>query len=87
MDDEVLRKSIRDRLRTGTLPSVNGRIVARDGTRSTCLVCNQPIETRQIEYVPNENDPPADPVTGGRYLSRAPGRTFASYRLPFTSSP
>ena len=52
--DDRLALIVRDRLRAGMLPLVDGKVIARLGSGGMCLVCDKPIVERQIEYVPRD---------------------------------
>jgi hypothetical protein len=42
---------VRERLRSGRLPLVDGKVIARLGIGRRCLVCDKPIADHQIEYI------------------------------------
>jgi hypothetical protein len=50
MDEEQLRTVIRERVRTGQLPPVSGRIFGGRGSNTACDCCGQIIGHREIEY-------------------------------------
>lgn len=50
-DDEQLKRIIGEKLRAGLLPPVSTpRAWAGQGSGATCVLCEFPIETGQIEY-------------------------------------
>src|SRR5262245_56876206 len=52
--DDRVALTVRDRVRAGHLPVVDGKVVARLGTGRTCAVCDKAIGERQIEYAPQD---------------------------------
>ena len=53
--DDVLRLCVRERLKDGRLPAmVPSQVYASAGSGHTCVACDQPIKTDQVEYEFND---------------------------------